>query len=454
MGLIVHNVTRPFFPDTTPPTAPVLGVPSVTGNSVTLSWSAATDVESGVVGYVVIIDGNPQPNLVKALSVVISGLQQGSHTFQVAARDGSGNVSVASNSRSAQIGVIITNGVKFHPGHGPQFDNVFWSNNGSAQKTAFNAHISALAADPTITVIELWLTWAQMEPTQGDRTAVKAIIDSWLAKLKSFPRPLYLGFNTYFLRAFNHLATDTSIWPPWVISNGWTINNNNQGGSQLTFAAPCVAAYTKLFQDLGDLYDGDPNFEYVSLHDETDMVTGGSFIGSASYYAILKQQMLDIKPHWPHTSYRIPGNWLTSDSGGLTDVQKFDDLISTARAHFPGGVCWGGPDPSLRNTTFDKLFRGETGSLGDLRGVLPRFVHSEETWEGTAGPPVKAPTWTVKQVFADAIDVNKAHYMISNYETWMTLKWADMLTEIHARAGVTNSAPSEGSFDTTPGEHA
>lgn len=91
--------TQPTAPpvDTTPPTAPAnLASTGTTQNSVSLSWSAATD-NVGVTGYDV-LNGGAVATSVTGTSATVSGLTADtSYTFTVQARDAAGNTSPASN---------------------------------------------------------------------------------------------------------------------------------------------------------------------------------------------------------------------------------------------------------------------------------------------------------------------------------------------------------------------
>jgi glucuronoarabinoxylan endo-1,4-beta-xylanase len=96
--------------DTQPPSTP--GTPaatSVTGTSVTLSWSASTD-NTGVTGYdVVRVSGSTETTAASATTnqATVSGLTAGTaYTFAVYARDAAGNRS----SRSTTVSVTTTTG--------------------------------------------------------------------------------------------------------------------------------------------------------------------------------------------------------------------------------------------------------------------------------------------------------------------------------------------------------
>jgi chitodextrinase len=84
--------------DTTAPTAPTLSASGTTSNSTNLSWSGATDNVS-VTGYDVFSSGVLIGSTTTATLFAINGLTAStSYTFNVRAKDASGNISLNSNS--------------------------------------------------------------------------------------------------------------------------------------------------------------------------------------------------------------------------------------------------------------------------------------------------------------------------------------------------------------------
>lgn len=90
-----NTVTATTQPDLTPPSAPVLSVPSVSPSQVWLSWTeSADDLSPFSVGYSVFVDGEPATGLnwINHREASLRHLSPGTtHTFMVRARDGSGN---------------------------------------------------------------------------------------------------------------------------------------------------------------------------------------------------------------------------------------------------------------------------------------------------------------------------------------------------------------------------
>jgi len=112
--------------DSVPPSTPALTLDSVGASSATLSWTASTDVASGMAWYSIIdADTSALVATTTATTTTISGLAPGTSRFYVQAADVAGNLSAVSASVSASIPLqgthvtpgapitIVTSGVKF-----------------------------------------------------------------------------------------------------------------------------------------------------------------------------------------------------------------------------------------------------------------------------------------------------------------------------------------------------
>ena len=91
------NFTISNTADTTPPSAPTLSASGTTATTTNLSWTTATD-NVGVVGYDVYQGATLIGSTTTATTFAVTGLTAlTSYSFTVKAKDGSGNISTASN---------------------------------------------------------------------------------------------------------------------------------------------------------------------------------------------------------------------------------------------------------------------------------------------------------------------------------------------------------------------
>ncbi|MDB6104064.1 MAG: hypothetical protein JWO52_4063 [Gammaproteobacteria bacterium] len=373
---------------------------------------------------------------------------------------------------SWSIIAVVGGGTKYHPGNYFWFDNQFWPGN---QQPNYAAHIGSLIADPNVRGIEIIFTWGVMsDPTltggKQTHTAVFAIIDSILATLRTATHPVYLVVK-HWQTFFNTLSvSNTGDWPQWLINKGnWVRAFIDLGGhqrTQLDYDNDAVwAALTEMYQNLGDRYNNDPNFEMVTLFDESVAVSvtqnAGTVINSDHYNTKYTQMFLDVKPHWSRTAIGVPLNFLPP--GGAVEQTAMCTLITTLRQAYPGGFAFGGPDPAIQGvrgipgdwlTTFQRIVAGVLGTVGDVRGKITLINHIEEYLLGNTGSPPTNPGVTPTQLMTSAVDIYKAQYCFWNYENWEFYKVADELAAIHARNGITAAMPTEGTFDTTPGTHS
>jgi endoglucanase Acf2 len=87
--------------DTTPPSTPTnLTSPSKTSTSVTLSWGASTDAQSGVAGYEILRNGAFDSFVTTTTATVSNLTANTTYTFAVRARNGAGLLSALSNTIS------------------------------------------------------------------------------------------------------------------------------------------------------------------------------------------------------------------------------------------------------------------------------------------------------------------------------------------------------------------
>ena len=98
------TVTGPVPPppgDTTAPSVPANLTAVLSGTTANLSWTASTD-NIGVTGYQITRNGLPHTTVLNTFYNG-TGLAAGTYTYTVAAVDGAGNVSAASNSASVTV---------------------------------------------------------------------------------------------------------------------------------------------------------------------------------------------------------------------------------------------------------------------------------------------------------------------------------------------------------------
>ncbi len=100
-GCTVTGPVPPPSGDTTAPSVPANLTAVLSGTTANLSWTASTD-NIGVTGYQITRNGLPHTTVLNTFYNG-TGLAAGTYTYTVAAVDGAGNVSAASNSASVTV---------------------------------------------------------------------------------------------------------------------------------------------------------------------------------------------------------------------------------------------------------------------------------------------------------------------------------------------------------------
>lgn len=212
------------------PAAPVLATPSVSGTSVTLNWSSATNAAT----YVVYVDGAVKASGLTALTYIANALSVGAHTFQVFGVNTAGSAGPGSNSESATVagssGTVVPNAPATISGitvpTTPVFDDEFpgptlntalgWqaitapSDNGtpmSPSNVSFGANGIQLYMNPNGS--GAFVTTG----TQFFNTSAKGF-----TLVPTASKPVYIEFKADFPLS----GSETANWPAaWLSNSGW-----------------------------------------------------------------------------------------------------------------------------------------------------------------------------------------------------------------------------------------
>ncbi len=367
--------------------------------------------------------------------------------------------------------VVSGGAIKLVVGNGFWLDNQFWTGSSGApaqEQSNFNSVFPTFSADPLIKFFFMELTWGAGEgPTRGDYSKVFAAIDAVLAKLATATTKtgLILSMWIEFFNTTN--ITNTGQWPQYVINNNWiyaTISNG-QGRTQLKWDIDDVwAAYGDFCVAICNRYNNHPLFYGFCPMDETDMVTqvdnvaqpGGvlspnqTILNASHYQAQLQALFLRILGALPNTPGYFPFNYLPAASG--QEAQAMANIINAIEAQYPKHAIYGGPDPFVRQTTFQKLVAGayqSTTGMGDIRKNILLMNRIQGAYLGNRndanGNPIN-PGVTPLQIYDNAVTTNNCVMLTWNWETYMYYKATDEVAAIHTRNGAVGTPPAGGSY--------
>jgi len=371
--------------------------------------------------------------------------------------------SVLSSTQQSQIKLVTGNGF--------WLDNQFWTGSSGApaqEQSNFNSLFPTFSANPLIKYFFMEYTWGAGEQIRGNYSKAFADIDAVLAKLAtaSTPTGLILSLWIEFFNTTN--ATNIGQWPQYVINNGWiypTISNG-VGRLQLKWDIDDVwAAFGDFCAAICNRYNNHPLFYGFCPMDETDMVTqvdnvtqpAGSglspnqvILNASHYVTQLKNLCLRLLGALPNTPLYIPLNYLPP--GGSTEAPNMANLINAIEAQYPKHAIYGGPDPFVRQTTFQKLVAGAyqaTTGMGDIRKNILLMNRIQGAYLGnrndSSGNPIN-PGVTPGQIYDNAVTTNNCVMLTWNWETYMYYKAADELAAITARNGAVGTPPSGGNY--------
>lgn len=361
--MFVANVLKPFFPDTTAPTAPALDVPTIDGTTAQLAWSASTDSETGVAGYRVYVDDEPLPPLVQALNYLVQDLSGGSHAIRVTGIDGAGNESLPSNTRTVSISSGAT-AIKHRPGHG-----VIFSGFASPTSDGFDdVDVLALASEANVKFFLVRVYWARLEPAPG-------IYDfTWIRKVarlaQSIGKPVIFQLQD---RSFSGNSAN-GILPSYI---PFHLKPSNAGVVAKYWLPGGMDPYIALLQALaayafdGYTVNSHPWIEGITNCESSAPASPPADWTAAKTATQLKRWMSAARAALPNTTTFASLNFLAG---------QMESLVAYAASV---GCGISGPDtvpvPAPPNPSFgtqaQRVFMGyhENGTTGgiDYRGIIP-----------------------------------------------------------------------------------
>jgi len=406
---------------------------------------------------------------------IATGANGGSGSLFVSATNGVDTVTFDVQVWSA-VAVAQQGQIKLVVGNGWWTDNQFWSGaTGAAaqEKSNFDNYFPLWSANPLSKYFYMSLTWGACEgPTRGDYSKAFAAIDYALAKCATAGHKFGViveiwqtFFNTFSL-------TDLASWPQYVVNNNWIIACIAQGAKRTQpkwDIDDLWSAFGDMCQAICDRYNSHPLFYGFSTMDESVAISiidskdangntvtqpnglspGQTILDSAHYNAKFLELQLRLLARLSNTPLYVPLNYLPP--GGSTEAPTMANMINTIEAQYPKHAIYGGPDPFVRQTTFQKLVAGvyqSTTGMADIRKNILLMNRVQEAFLGntkdSSGNLIK-PGNTPQQLYDNAVQ-NNAVMLTWNHQTWEYYKYADEIAAIQARNGVVGTPPAGGSY--------
>jgi len=399
---------------------------------------------------------------------IATGSNGGSGSLFVSATNGVDTVTFDVQTWSA-VAVAQQGKIKLVVGNGMWTDNQFWTNAagaGAQQKSNFDNYFPTWSANPLIKYFYLSLTWGAAEgPTRGDYSKAFAAIDYVLAKAANAAHPFGVIVEIWQTFFNTQSLTDLASWPQYVVNNNWVLAciQNGAKRTQLKWDIDDVwAAFGDMCQAICDRYNNHPLFFGFSTMDESVAISvidkvaqpnglspGATILNSVHYnnqFLALQQRLL---ARLTSTPLYVPFNYLPPGDG--SEIPVMANMINTLEAQSPKHCIYGGPDPFVRQTTFQKLVAGllqAQSGMGDIRKNILIMNRIQEAFLGNtkdaSGNLIK-PTYTPGQIYDNAVQ-NNAVMLTWNHQTWEYYKYADEVAAIQGRNGAVGTPPAGGSY--------
>lgn len=430
----------------------------LTGTSNSTAVISVNSASASLGNWIVDVSGN-------GISIA-TGPTANSGALFVSATNGTTTVNFPIQNWST-LPVSVAGTIKLVVGNGMWTDNQYWTSATGAvaqEQTNFNNYFPTWSANPLIKYFYLSLTWGACEgPTRGDYTKAFAAIDAVLAKLATAGHKMGLIVEIWQTFFNTTSTTDLRSWPQYVVNNSWVQACFEAGANrtQLKWDIDDLwAAENAMLVALCDRYDPHPLFFGISSGDESEAISvvdnvtqppgsglspGQTIINSGHYQQKYLEQQLLMLSHLPHTPLYIPFNYLPPGDSTIPTVMA--NMINTIEAQYPKHAIYGGPDPFVRQTTFQKLVAGllPTSGMGDIRKNILLMNRVQEGFLGNTGSPPTNPGVTPGQLYDNAVQ-NNCVMLTWNHQTWEFYKYADEVAAIQARNGAVGTPPAGGSY--------
>lgn len=416
-----------------PTTAPTISSVTATGTSaptttLRVTWGSVTNAHHYRLRYKLASASSYTllSTQFTSLTTDITGLAVGTtYDFQVAAANASESVITAYSTAVQGTTQSGAGAIKFNPGHYMYTDKLLRNASDlSSRTTAVISQINTqICPYPEITGLQVHITWAVLEPTQGGYSTGFSTVDQIYNALANCQKRLMLVLHERmwnsvdpnpYVPAYIQTSAYGPVQSPGTCVSG-TASGYRKGGVILANGTACLfgsglGVYPVIYesavmdrlialsQAYGARYNSAsyPYFEMWSPMEELGGSPDGGFgFSNAALSTQVARLFTATRPAWPNTALRLKANW------NLTIAQQCALIRDTLA---PLNVSVGGPDtlPSSHIWT-NQVFSNYSSVCQDFRGVVPWVAEIQNPELGG-----KAGTYTGPQLFAFGMDGGSA----------------------------------------------
>ncbi len=390
-------------------------------------------------------------------------------------------ICIGSNCVTSQPATTGT--LKFHPGMYPFFNYA-----GGVSSSRFGTDlpfIQNLKPNDNVAGIAIAVMWATIDKGTTDGPVYDwTVIDAYLKAVKSVNKQLWVRVQDAFYGSNNSVANGNVSVPKWLVAKYGASNvmvdyaPAPRGVAAKRYNTVVNNAYIAMFQAMAARYDSDPNFEGVTMFEETayGIETGPGSTGADyspqsmfSHLYALMDGLRDPQKGFKTSNVQLSGNYLFKSSDSAANWEDVFQHIKDHKMMLGGADSWieswtypnlpysgpqqGGPgSPAKTNPQYtralaaDEVYRGWWKGSSDWRGKILFGPDVEISDIGGYVTKSMKPIPTLEDIWKVRGNLDKAHYFFfdinfqpsGNYGT-AAQQWATAQYPWVKSAGPTNT---------------
>jgi hypothetical protein len=292
-----------------------------------------------------------------------------------------------------------TGSLKFHPGFYPYFN---YAGGISPSKIGADLKlIQSLQTNDNVAGITISVMWRTIDKGTSAPSYDWSMIDQYLAAAKAVNKRLWIRVQDAYITKNASVAGGRKVVPDWLI-NKYGIEHVEvdyapipRGVSAKRYNSVVTNAYIAMFQAMAARYDADPNFEGVTMFEETafGIDTSGTSVTPATagqdytpaamfsnLYALM-DGLRDPQKGFKTSNVQLSANYLfkASDSAAA-----WTEVFQKIQSH---KMMLGGPDSWIESWTYPNLpYSGSQmtgpGTKGHTNPNYRRAIYSDEVYRG------------------------------------------------------------------------
>ncbi|MBS0419145.1 MAG: hypothetical protein JSR66_15655 [Proteobacteria bacterium] len=292
-----------------------------------------------------------------------------------------------------------TGSLKFHPGFYPFFN---YAGGVSAGKLPADLKlIQSLQDNDNVAGIAIAIMWRTIDRGTTGPSYDWTLIDQYLAAVKAEKKRLWVRVQDAVITANASVANGRKVVPDWLVNKYGAENvmvnyePAPRGVSAKRYNKVVTDAYIAMFQAMAARYDSDPNFEGVTMFEETafGIDTSGSAVTPATpgydyseggmftqLYALM-DGLRDPQKGFKTSNVQLSANYLFKRSDSAANWQKVFTRLQSLKMMLGGADSWI-ESWTYPNLPYDGPQHAGPGAPPKTNPDYNRAIFSDEVYRG------------------------------------------------------------------------